>query len=174
MTSEVINVLLVEDDLSTSEFVKQVLCDCSKTVRFTAESAEDLSRAVELLNSKDFDIVLLDIKLPDSTGVDAVKQVHTLNPYIPVVLITELADEEIGLRAIKNGADDYLVKGKIFKDVLGRSIRYAIERKKERLRSENALKEEKNRAQKYLDVAQVILVALNPDQKVAMINKKGC
>ena len=171
---KVINVLVVESDVSAGEFVKQALSGCSNSVEFCAENTGNLAGAVELLNQKSFDIVLLDTGLPDSEGGDCVKQIRSLNPYMPVIVMTELADEEIGVRAIKNGADDYLVKGKIFKDVLRRSIRYAIERKKERQRSEKALTDEKNKAQKYLDVAQVMLVVLDADQKVVLINKKGC
>jgi len=174
MAEKVINVLVVESDVSAGEFVKQALSGCSNSVRFCAEGIGNLAEAVELLNQKSFDIVLLDIRLLDSEGADCVKQIRSLNPYMPFIVMTESADEEIGVRAIKNGADDYLVKGKIFKDVLRRSIRYAIERKKEQKRSEKALTDERNKAQKYLDVAQVIIVVLDADQKVTLINKKGC
>ncbi len=174
MDDKLINVLLVENEASTCEFIKQALSDCSKTVSFAAQTAKNLSEALELLKQKEPDIILSDLDLPDSSGIETIKKIRSLNPYIPIIVMTELADEEFGVQTIKNGADDYLTKGKIFRDVLGRSIRYAIERKKERHSSEKALLNEKNKAQKYLDVAQVILVVLNTDQKVTLINRKGC
>ena len=174
MDGEVINALLAEDDPSSCQFVKQTLSGCSKTVKFNTETAKDLTTAIRILSCKSFDIILSDLQLPDSSGIDTVKRIRASNPYIPIIVMTELADEEIGVQAIKNGADDYLVKGKIFKDVLGRSIRYAIERKKERARAEKILKDERNRAQNYLDVAGVILLVIDNDRKVKLINKKGC
>jgi len=174
MDDNIINVLLVESNVEDRDFVINALSGCSNSVTYHTEYMNDLAGAVKLLNQRQFDIVLLDIKLPDSTGTDTVRQIHDSKPYVPVIVMTDLADEENAVRAIKSGADDYLVKGKIFKDVLGRSIRYAIERRRERQKAEKALTEERNKARKYLDVAQVILVALNADQEVALINKKGC
>jgi len=174
MDGKLINILLVEDDASVCCFVNQALSDCSKSVEFDIETAKDLSGAIELLNCKSFEVILLDPELPDSSGIDAVKQVHSLNPYTPVIVMTESADEEIGLQAIKNGADDCLVKGRISGDVLARSVHYAIERNKERMRVEKVLRDERNRAQDYLDVAGVILVVIDNDQKVSLINRKGC
>jgi PAS domain S-box-containing protein len=174
MNGEVINALLVEGDLSSCRFVKQTLSDCSKTVKFHTETAKDLAAAIQILNCKPFDIILLDLQLPDSSGINTVKRIRASNPHIPIIVITELADEEIGVQAIKNGADDYLVKGKIFKDVLGRSIRYAIERRKEHARAEKVLKDERNRAQNYLDVAGVILLVIDNERKISLVNKKGC
>jgi len=174
MDGEVINVLLVEEDPSACLFVKQSLTGCSNTVKFNTETAKDLTTAIQRLNCKSFDIILSDLALPDSSGINTVRRIRASNPHIPIVVMTELADEEIGVQAIKNGADDYLVKGKIFKDVLGRSIRYAIERKKERIGAEKVLRDERNRAQNYLDVAGVILLVIDNEQKVSLINKKGC
>ena len=174
MDGEVINALLVEEDSPACLFVKQALSDCSKTIKFNTETAKDLTTAIRLLNCRSFDIILLDLELSDSSGINTVKMIRASNPHIPIVVMTELADEGIGVQAIKNGADDYLVKGKIFKDVLGRSIRYAIERKKERIGAEKVIKDERNRAQNYLDVAGVILLVIDNEQKVSLINKKGC
>jgi signal transduction histidine kinase len=135
MADEVINVLLVEKDLSAGGFVRNTLSECSNSIRFCTETADNISDAIGLIEEKNFDIVLLGVELPDSSGPDFVREIRKLKPYMPIVLITNSGDEEAAVEAIKNGADDYLVKGKIFKDVLSRSIRYSIERKKERQRS---------------------------------------
>jgi len=135
MPDEFINVLLVEKDPCVSGFVRSALSECSNSVRFCAETAEDIPGAVSLMEQRNFDIVLLDAELPDGSGPDPVREIRKLKPYIPIVLITSSGDEQAAVEAIKNGADDYLVKGKIFKDVLRRSIRYSIERKRQRRRN---------------------------------------
>jgi len=160
MDDNIINVLLVENDTSERKFVSRTLAGCSNSITFCTESCERLDEAAELLKTKSFDIVLLDTKLPNRSEAGAIKALRQLNPNIPVVVITEQTDEQSAIDAIKNGADDYLVKGKISKDVLGRSIRYSIERKKEYQRNEqqkNELLEEVESANKELkDFAYII------------------
>jgi len=135
MANQVINVLLIEDE-SLDCHVKKTLSGCYKTVKFDTEPVKDLSDAIELLGRKSFDVILLNLEFPGGYGIDTVKKIHALNSNIPIVVITGLDDEQIGLQAIKNGADDYLIRGKIFQDVLERSIRYAIERRYARRRAE--------------------------------------
>ena len=134
MNTEVINILLVDDDPLIYRVVQQVLDRSSEPIEFIIETVENLAGALELLNQKSFDIVLLDLGLPDSSGIDTVKKVHASNPNVPVVVLTGSSDE-MGVEAIKEGADDYLVKGKFFKHLAVRTIRYTLERKK----AENAL-----------------------------------
>ena len=134
MNTEVISILLVDDDPLIYRVVQQVLDRSSEPIEFIIETVENLAGALELLNQKSFDIVLLDLGLPDSSGIDTVKKVHASNPNVPVVVLTGSSDE-MGVEAIKEGADDYLVKGKFFKHLAVRTIRYTLERKK----AENAL-----------------------------------
>lgn len=101
-----IKVLLVEDDTVDSRLVKRILASCSQPVEFTVELAENLSAAIECLSSRKYDIVLLDLRLPDSSGIETVQKVSEVNPRIPIVVLTGLDDEETGLGAIKNGATD--------------------------------------------------------------------
>ncbi|MBW4520979.1 MAG: PAS domain S-box protein [Scytolyngbya sp. HA4215-MV1] len=75
-----------------------------------------------------FDAVLSDLSLPDAFGLEAVTQIHRLAPDLPIVVLTGLDDEEVGLAAMRQGAQDYLVKGRIDYPLLSRAIRYAIER----------------------------------------------
>ncbi len=139
MDAKLINLLLVEDDPSDCHFLKQALSDCSEIMNFDVETTQNLSETLESLNSRDFDIILLDMELPDSSGIDTVEKIHSKSPHTPVLVITEPLDEETAVEAIKKGADDYLIKGKIFKDLLGRSIYYALERRKELDRTEKKL-----------------------------------
>ena len=130
MDKDLIRVLLVEDDAVDSRIVKRVLARCLKPVKFTVELAESLSAAIEDLGSREYDAVLLDLRLPDSTGIETVQKINEVNPRIPIVVLTGLDDEETGLWAIRNGATDYLVKSRSLESLLARTILYALEREK--------------------------------------------
>ena len=136
---EVINILLVERDKTLTSHVKQVLFGPSQAAKFEIRTAENPSQTVKLLLCESFDIILLELESGDSDKIETVRKIRSSNPHIPIIVITESADEEAGIEAIKNGADDYLIKGKIFADVLGRGIRYAIERRKERKEAEEQI-----------------------------------
>ncbi len=127
---KLIKVLLVEDDAIDNQLVKRLLASCSQPVEFTAESVESLSEAIECIGSRDYDIVLLDLGLPDSSGVETVRKVSEINPHIPIIVLTGLHDEETGLLAIENGATDYLMKGPLLENILVRTVLYALERMK--------------------------------------------
>ena len=127
---KLIKVLLVEDDAIDSQLVKQLLASCSQPVEFTAESVESLSEAIECIGGRNYDIVLLDLGLPDSSGVETVRKVSEINPHVPIIVLTGLHDEETGLLAIENGATDYLMKGPLLENILVRTVLYALERMK--------------------------------------------
>ena len=129
MHKESINLLLVEDDAGDRKMVKLALNRSSNVADFNVEAAETLSQATECLKNKDYDVVLLDLGLPDSGGVNTVQKAHEANPNVPIIVLTGLS-EGLGLEAIAKGAEDYLVKGKSLEHALFRIIRYAIERKK--------------------------------------------
>ena len=130
--NNLIKVLLVEDDAVDRKSVQRLLAKRSKPVEFTVESAESLSVAVEHLGSREFDIVLLDLGLPDSDGIETIRKVSIVNPRIPIVVLTGLDDEETSLLAMKNGAADYLFKGQQLENILVKTLLYALERKKEK------------------------------------------
>jgi len=130
MNKELIKLLLVDDDADDRKMVRLALTRSSNVVDFNIENAGTLSEATEFLKNKEYDVVLLDLGLPDSQGIDTVKKVRTASPNALIIVLTGLADEETGLEAIENGAEDYLVKGKSIEQVLVRIIRYSIERKK--------------------------------------------
>jgi PAS domain S-box-containing protein len=125
-----IRVLQVDDDEIDLRLAKRALSKSTQSAKFTVESAGTLAEAIEHLRSRLYDIVLLDLGLPDSSGIETVQKVAQINPNIPIVVLTGLEDEETGLKAIKSGAADYLVKGPTMENSLVRTILYAIERKK--------------------------------------------
>ena len=129
----VISVLLIDDDALDRKLVKLALSDTGGQVKFKINTAEKLSQADELMAQTSFDVVLLDLGLPDSKGIETVKKFRELNAEVPVVVLTGLEDEEGAIEAIKAGADDYVAKDKLLKDLIVRSIRYTIERKKTEL-----------------------------------------
>ena len=125
---EGISVLLVEDDPGDARLVRRVLLKSETS--FEVEVCEQLSAAIECLQERSFDIALLDLSLPDSKGLGIISQIQAQDSSTPIVVLTGLADEEVGLQAMKSGAEDYLTKGPDVQNALVRSIRYAIERKK--------------------------------------------
>jgi len=127
-----LKILIVEDDVIDRKQLERLL---SKSTLATSEvkHAEYLENALELLNTDDFDIALLDLNLPDSSGIDTVVKVNEKHPYVANVVITGFDREDLGLKAIAKGAQDYLVKGKFDIQTLSESIYSAIERKKAEL-----------------------------------------
>ncbi len=87
-----------------------------------------LEEAMEKLGKGQIDVVLLDLGLPDSQGLDTFCRLHAGAPDVPVVMITGLSDDAVALDAVRSGAQDYLVKGKVNAELLSRVLRYAIER----------------------------------------------
>jgi PAS domain S-box-containing protein len=124
-----IQVLQVDDDEIDLRLAKRALSK-STQAKFNVDTAGTLADTVTKLKANLYDVVLLDLGLPDSTGIDTVKKVCQTNPNIPIVVLTGLEDEQIGLSAIQNGAADYIVKGPAMENSLVRIALYAIERKK--------------------------------------------
>jgi signal transduction histidine kinase len=137
----VISVLLIDDDVLDRRLVKHALADAGGQVKFRIASAEQLAQAKQIMSKQAFDVVLLDLGLPDSRGIETVKKFRAINAQIPVVVLTGMEDEESAIEAIKAGADDYVAKGKLLKDLIVRSIRYTIERKKSELKLRLAKKQ---------------------------------
>ena len=129
MSPEPIKLLLIEDNKADCELIK-IKLDTSKIIKFKITYTERLISGLKLLETEKFDIILLDLGLPDSIGLESFKSILTEHPAIPIIVLTGLANEKIGIEAIKYGAQDYLVKGEFTGKLLARAIQYAIERKK--------------------------------------------
>lgn len=128
MTRNVINVLLVEDDADDVLITRNLLSRAGPQ-RFQVSLADCLRKAVAQLDDAAFDVILLDLSLPDSQGWDTLTRMLGAAPEISIVLLTGLEDETMGIKAVQEGAQDYLFKGAIDPNSLARAIRYAIERK---------------------------------------------
>ena len=127
MTSEPIKVLLVEDNPGDVRLIREMLKD-SKTALAALEDTSSLTTAVERLAKGGIDAVLLDLGLPDSQGMSTFVKLHSQFPHTPIVVLTGLTDEVLGLQAVREGAQDYLIKGKVDSQWLCRAILYAVER----------------------------------------------
>lgn len=128
-----LRLLVVEDNPDDVELIRLKLDAVPGHRRFTIEAVDRLSAALPRMKSAD--VVLVDLGLPDSGGIDAVSRLSNEAPEIPLVVLTGRDDAELGLRAVREGAQDFLVKDKVDGPLLDRSLRYAVERK----RAEQAL-----------------------------------
>jgi diguanylate cyclase (GGDEF)-like protein len=122
-------VLLVEDNPGDARLVREALNDGAPD-EFTVQVADSLQQALAILApaAEAMDVVLLDLSLPDSQGLETYRAIHAHDPTVPVLVLTGLNDDSVALRAVNEGAQDFLRKSKVDSELLPRAIRYAIER----------------------------------------------
>jgi len=123
-----INILLVEDNSGDRRLISEMLAEASN-VTFDVKYADRLQAAMDYLGQNRVEVILLDLGLPDSQGLETLKRTYAQVSETPIVVLTGLNDEMIGTQAVNEGAQDYLIKGQVDTNLLGRTIRYAIERK---------------------------------------------
>jgi two-component system, NtrC family, response regulator AtoC len=124
-----VRLLLVEDNPGDADLVREML-DSAGEAKFDLAQTERLSSGLALLAGGGYDVILLDLGLPDSTGLETFYTLHAAVPWIPVVVLTGSTDSEIGVQAVAAGAQDFLVKRTVDGATLARRIRYALERKR--------------------------------------------
>lgn len=130
MTEKQIDVLLIEDNPGDTRLVMEMLYD-AKGATFCLTLANLLSIGLARLGEKRYDVVLLDLSLPDSCGnFDTFSRVMEAAPEIPIVVMSGFDDETVAMQTVRQGAQDYLLKGQVDGNLLVRAMRYAIERKK--------------------------------------------
>jgi len=134
--SEIIKVLLIEDNPGDARLLREMLIEAGIN-KFNLVHVKRISEGLNRLRQDNFQVILLDLSLPDSHGLETVDRVCNAAPYVPVLVLTGLDDEALAIRAVRKGAQDYLIKGQMDGNLLVRAIRYATERK----RTEEALKE---------------------------------
>ena len=122
-----LRVLLVEDDPDDALLLCEML-DEVESVRFELTHVDRVAHGLERLREQRFDVVLLDLSLPDSHGFETFERIHAQAPEVPIVVLSGLDDQTLAVRAVQEGAQDYLVKGRVSGDLLVRAMRYAIER----------------------------------------------
>jgi PAS domain S-box-containing protein len=166
------SVLLVEDNPGDARLIRETLRDADAG-GWAVEVAERFSAALPHLTAGGIDIVLLDLSLPDVQGFDTFVKAHAAAPDVPIVVLTGLSDEQMAIRAVQNGAQDYLVKGDVTPQMLTRAMHYAIERARgeaervELLRREQAARAEaeaeRARLQAILESAAHAIIFVDGD-----------
>jgi len=126
---ETTTVLLVEDNPGDARLIEEMLKEV-KGRPFHLECVDRLREGIQRLARGGVDIVLLDMSLPDSQGFGTFEKLKTVATDLPIVVMTGLSDETTAIKMVKEGAQDYLVKGQVDANVLSRVIRYAIERQR--------------------------------------------
>jgi len=137
------NILLVEDNKGDAVLIREYLAESLIDITFNLNHAERLSEAMEELNKGSFNIILLDLGLPDSLGLDTFRKLSEYRSDIPIVVLTGMQNDSLGEKAIQAGAQDFLIKSSINSLLLSRTIKYAIERhnyKATIIESENRLR----------------------------------
>ena len=127
-TDQLIRTLLVEDNPGDARLIREMMQE-TLNGRHLLTTVERLAEGLLFLSENEADVVLLDLSLPDSQGMETLERVAKRAPQVPIVVLTGHNDEEMSLQTLRHGAQDYLVKGQIDGHILQRTLRHAIERK---------------------------------------------
>lgn len=138
--SNIIRVLYIEDNRVEIKIIAKELLT-SQRFKFIIRNALDRTSGIEMIKSEEFDVILLDLGLPESFGKDTFYAVFKECGAVPVIVLTGNEDEEVGIDLIKAGAQDYLIKGQVNAQLIIKSISYAIERNNLLINLNQALKE---------------------------------
>ena len=129
MQPDRISVLLVEDNPADARLLREVVSEVEGS-HISLTHVETLAAALARLDTQPFDVVMLDLSLPDADGLQTLVRTHQRAPAVPIVVLTGLDDEQLAMLAVREGAQDYLVKGQVTGYILVRAMRYATERKR--------------------------------------------
>jgi PAS domain S-box-containing protein len=170
-----IRILLVEDNPGDARLIRELLVDTATA--FELEHVAALSAALARLAEATVDVVLLDLSLPDSRGLETLETVLERAPAVPVIVLTGMPDDDVAKRAVRAGAQDYLVKGQVDSQLLERSVGYAIERKhfeqvaeKDRRRAAQRLRESEERYRRFFEEDLTGVCTATPDGRLLDCN----
>ena len=127
MECETVKILLIEDNLAEVRLIKEAIADAAEA-EFNLEHVSELAPGLKRLSEGGISVVLLDLSLPDSRGLETLTSVLAHSPGVPVVVLTGLYDSDLGIKAVREGAQNYLVKSDTNGEEIWREVRFAIER----------------------------------------------
>jgi PAS domain S-box-containing protein len=153
------HVLVVEDNPTQSTLLRLHL----QKLGFIVDCVTSLASTLERLSKPGIDVVLLDLSLPDSNGIESFYRVHALSESMPVVVLSALDDHQVALEALQNGAQDYLIKGRVSDDSIVRCLRYAIERN----RVETALRQSERRTRLIIENSLDAFISIDTEGAIA-------
>ena len=158
MGDSVLRIHLIEDTPEDVRLLRDAFTEVLQ-IPFTFTDCPRLADGLAHLSRQSFDLVLLDLQLPDSKGIDTLVKVRAQAPQVPIVVLTAADDDKLALQALQHGAQDYLVKAyvQVYRGLLGRSMRYAIERK----HAEEALRSAYAQTERLLTALPSILIGVN-------------
>ena len=165
-SKEVIKILFVEDNPGDVVIIKEMIKEI-EGIHFEVTTADNLEDGVKHLINEDFDILLLDLNLPDSEGIETFNIINQNALDLPVIILTGLSDEEFAISSVGKGAQDYLVKGQTDSQLLAKSIKYSIERK--HIEKELRSSEEKYRL--MVEKIQSGVFLINSENKLKYVNE---
>lgn len=168
MAGQPFQVLLVEDNYGDVRLLRELLSDVTST-QFRLLHVQQLDEALKCLEQESFDVILLDLVLPDSQGIETFVKIHRQASAIPIIVFTGFDDETLAIRAMQEGAQDYLVKGQVNGDLLTRSMRYAIERQ----RTEEALRQSEERFRVALKNSPIVVFNQDRELRYTWVYNSG-
>ncbi|MDJ0745555.1 MAG: diguanylate cyclase [Xenococcaceae cyanobacterium MO_167.B27] len=148
---------MIEDDIADADWIEEILTE-ENIQELELNHVNRLGEALEVLSQKSFDAILLDLSLPDSQGIESLAQVKQKVPQSPIIVLTALNDQATALQLVREGAQDYLVKGRFEGELLLRSICYAIERQRTEvyLRQQALMKTMLDRIRESLNLTDIL------------------
>ena len=173
--SKPIRILYMEDDPGLARLVQKKL----ERAGYVVDLARDGEEGLAMYAAGSYDVLAVDQAMPVHDGLEVIRTLASQGSLPPTIMVTGTGSEKIAVEAIKLGARDYIVKDVDggYLDLLPTVIEQALQQQRfaeEKQRAEEALRDERDRAQKYLDVAGAIIVAIGAQEEVTMINRRGC
>jgi PAS domain S-box-containing protein len=165
-----IRVLLVDGDPADAESLLRYLHAVDAAVVATVVRVDALARALDAIGRQRPDVILLDLQLPDSSGLETLRRVRAVAPGTPVVVLGETMQHGLALEAVQCGAQDYLLKGQVDGDLLLRAVRHAIERE----RMQRAAREDEALLRLVLESAPIAKAIAGLDGRWRLVNRALC